>query len=781
MEKLSLFFLLFMWLAPRCHSDINFSLDSDDDGFGIDITYSDDGSRVQLLPFLLQIYETDGDLKEDDTYVSIQNAYDAFLLSELNAVYSPQHALDEVNSTIFSEKKVELDESLYRFIPEELKRGPTRRDLIEWEGNRGSIENLEDELKFLRGKRTLESRIGSELSMKVNITFDSTPTPSEDEINEKVKEIMQNLTAFVTNLKATEDEELENVYMARRLEIPIPTTQPVTTPPVEFSTETPAIPLPAKPADGSQSLQTVDHDENNGKGNVLIISLVIGIGSTVLLALSALFMMRRRKNDDDSEREVLEVLEESSQRSGISPGFDTRSVNSDSIFSGLTDILTDTGSPKVRATKSISSATTVKANNKKHGFKSPSSIGFKSPSSMAATSTLFAFSEEDEDALSESSKCVDDERIPLSPNGNGPSSCDVSSSALLSKRRESDSNSQKYNVSQDDTCPGKKAKSSVGLFPDKVCIDEKNLDNLSTGPDTAVLVGGAVAAAAATTPQNEKEGYNTVKSASPKSAKSIAGINGAFPTDMPIGEVKEDEESEYKKTMHPLDWSYKSDREDGESLSSNEKGYLDRYIFAQEDAQQDTPKTPLFSPQSQSTRMSSLSGNTTPGSRDSKDTDVSPSHQLINDLVWLEKKIADVRSSAGAPVEDPLCPTSPSSPGMIHASDSLSYKSQDAQLSPSSSDADTSIGSNGIMQNIICRDCFAPPGKLQIVIHSTKDGPAVHTVKPGSSLEGHIFPGDLIIAVDNVDTRTYSAELVMKTMASKSDFERKITVLHFEN
>jgi C-terminal processing protease CtpA/Prc len=85
------------------------------------------------------------------------------------------------------------------------------------------------------------------------------------------------------------------------------------------------------------------------------------------------------------------------------------------------------------------------------------------------------------------------------------------------------------------------------------------------------------------------------------------------------------------------------------------------------------------------------------------------------------------------------------------------------------------------MQAIVCRDCFAPPGKLKIVIHSTKDGPAVHTVKKGSSLEGHIFPGDLIISVDNVDTRSYTAEQVMKIMTTKTRFERKITVLHFED
>ena len=186
----------------------------------------------------------------------------------------------------------------------------------------------------------------------------------------------------------------------------------------------------------------------------------------------------------------------------------------------------------------------------------------------------------------------------------------------------------------------------------------------------------------------------------------------------------------------------------------------------------------MFSPRSERSKFSSLSGNSTPGSKASLDSDVSASRQLINDLVWLEQKIADVRTSAAA---RSLAPMSPMSPGGIDNADSLSYTSKDAPLSPSSHDETTTIDSNGIMQNIICRDCFAPPGKLQIVIHSTKDGPAVHSVKAGSSLVGHIFPGDLIIAVDNVDTRTFKAEEVMKMMSSKSGFERKITVLHFES
>lgn len=126
--------------------------------------------------------------------------------------------------------------------------------------------------------------------------------------------------------------------------------------------------------------------------------------------------------------------------------------------------------------------------------------------------------------------------------------------------------------------------------------------------------------------------------------------------------------------------------------------------------------------------------------------------------------------------------------------DSLSFVSGDNGVStPGSSSFDSSMdGSNGsqgvasptqqrMVPSIVCRDCYAPPGKLKIVIHSTKDGPAVHTVKPGSSLEGHIYAGDLIISVDNVDTRSYTAEQVMKMMTARTRFERKITVLHFES
>ncbi|GKZ00291.1 hypothetical protein MPSEU_000982000 [Mayamaea pseudoterrestris] len=157
------------------------------------------------------------------------------------------------------------------------------------------------------------------------------------------------------------------------------------------------------------------------------------------------------------------------------------------------------------------------------------------------------------------------------------------------------------------------------------------------------------------------------------------------------------------------------------------------------------------------------------------DAKASPSKQLVDDLKWLEKQLkGQVHKVLSPSNADPAC-TEPS----LNASDSMSFTSESELQQPVSSETETS-SLLPPRESIICRDCIAPPGKLKIIIHSTKDGPAVHTVKEGSALEGQIFPGDLIISVDNVDTRSYTAEQVMKNMTAKSKYERTITVLHIE-
>ena len=198
--------------------------------------------------------------------------------------------------------------------------------------------------------------------------------------------------------------------------------------------------------------------------------------------------------------------------------------------------------------------------------------------------------------------------------------------------------------------------------------------------------------------------------------------------------------------------------------------------------QAQTPKTPKSAATTPSDNKSffSLSSEATTSS------DGSASKRLLNDLVWLEKKIAGAaKNSSGGDLTD-----SDSGTPMhrkIEQMDSLSFASNDVgeesslnSASPNDKKLRDREKPRGVSA-IVCRDCFAPPGKLRIVIHSTKDGPAIHTVKAGSSLTGHVFPGDLIISVDDVDTRSFTAEQVMKMMTARNKYQRKITVLHFES
>jgi hypothetical protein len=68
--------------------------------------------------------------------------------------------------------------------------------------------------------------------------------------------------------------------------------------------------------------------------------------------------------------------------------------------------------------------------------------------------------------------------------------------------------------------------------------------------------------------------------------------------------------------------------------------------------------------------------------------------------------------------------------------------------------------------NRIQVDIVAPPGKLGIIIDTCSEGPIVHSVKPTSPLDGLIFKGDLVVAVDGEDTREWSAHYLTKLMVS---------------
>lgn len=78
-------------------------------------------------------------------------------------------------------------------------------------------------------------------------------------------------------------------------------------------------------------------------------------------------------------------------------------------------------------------------------------------------------------------------------------------------------------------------------------------------------------------------------------------------------------------------------------------------------------------------------------------------------------------------------------------------------------------------------DVFAPAGPIGIVVDTTKYGPAVHSLKRTSPMLGLINPGDLIVGLDDEDTRGMTAATLTRLMARKSNQkERKITLLTVE-
>jgi hypothetical protein len=78
-------------------------------------------------------------------------------------------------------------------------------------------------------------------------------------------------------------------------------------------------------------------------------------------------------------------------------------------------------------------------------------------------------------------------------------------------------------------------------------------------------------------------------------------------------------------------------------------------------------------------------------------------------------------------------------------------------------------------------DVFAPAGPIGIVVDTTKEGPAVHSLKSTSPMLGLINPGDLIVGLDDQDTRSMTAATLTRLMAKKSSQkEHKITFLATE-
>ncbi len=82
------------------------------------------------------------------------------------------------------------------------------------------------------------------------------------------------------------------------------------------------------------------------------------------------------------------------------------------------------------------------------------------------------------------------------------------------------------------------------------------------------------------------------------------------------------------------------------------------------------------------------------------------------------------------------------------------------------------------MRSRVQRDVICPPGKLKILIANTQGyGPAIHTIKPNSPVEGLLFVGDIIVAVNGTKTRKSKADEITRLLRVTVREERNITVL----
>jgi hypothetical protein len=79
--------------------------------------------------------------------------------------------------------------------------------------------------------------------------------------------------------------------------------------------------------------------------------------------------------------------------------------------------------------------------------------------------------------------------------------------------------------------------------------------------------------------------------------------------------------------------------------------------------------------------------------------------------------------------------------------------------------------------NKVTRQITAPAGKLGIVIDTTVEGPVIHKVNMLSPLEGLLKAGDIIVAINEVDTRAMGSSAITSLMIKTANQKRTLTVL----
>jgi hypothetical protein len=82
---------------------------------------------------------------------------------------------------------------------------------------------------------------------------------------------------------------------------------------------------------------------------------------------------------------------------------------------------------------------------------------------------------------------------------------------------------------------------------------------------------------------------------------------------------------------------------------------------------------------------------------------------------------------------------------------------------------------------VVQRTLKAPPGRLGLTLAVTSDGPKVRSIRAGSSVEGLLFVGDVVVAINDTDTRTLSISAIYNLLQQSNELQRSITVLTMDD
>ncbi|KAL3942225.1 MAG: hypothetical protein SGBAC_003534 [Bacillariaceae sp.] len=823
------------------------------------LTHSDDGRSKILTAFFLDIFETQGQIVEN-SFPVVRLAMNNFLSAEMNAIYEPQNnELESVSSSLI-----------------------------------GYPATIQPSGKI--------NKMGTEMLMEVKLTFDNEPSPDISELEVVIKEVMSDLSLFVTNLTRFGTADFVNVTEAYRREIPTAAPSASLAPstsPLQESAISDVI------SDGQPP-----PDEAALTPEQIAVPAIL-IGATFLAVLLFLAVRRRKRSNPDLSKSGDQILTDiegggfsfdkslDSSRAP-SPGFPSSSVSElgsqDSVFS---ENIVD-ASKRLKATKTNDGASNqvidpssnrmynllnfVKQNEDLYTDGHKTTDGRPQPVPAAFVSNVSSSQSETDESQNSSKNSFADIAAYSARTGTNPKESDEMHVERQSQPPRPGNSRNKFSdiagytacTSNDggrDPTPNNsnlenkaQSTSSGGLMSMFQCAPtEGNQERVGRSPERRANTGNESQdifrpRSRSGTPSKHRSGSQSRNSTPNRSRPSTPTTSRpSTPTnDGSRHSSNSPSAGNQRRVATPNRNRNSSEAIDpGQGNNGGSRGYARKpaYLSSDNDAQNqrhpfqdvnlrkpnafdgeknpealETPdrNRPVFiegmtheifypaggrrhagnngvdgSAMYQATAMdpsewsyksydNNSVGNSTISDGGALPKGVSKqrhetasknrnaakegfSPHLEEDTEWIEKRIAAAKQypTATPNISIPIQPQ--------HSTDSLSYASNDNDAYQVNSPSELySSKDESVMSSIVCRDCYAPPGKLNIVIHSTKDGPAVHTVKPGSNLEGHLFPGDLIISVDNVDTRSFTAEHVMKMMAAKSTQERKITVLHFE-